>query len=261
MYLRAIHAEESIPLLREFIVKNPLGILTTAIASRGEGQERPFIQSSHIPWVLDVKDSFDQNALPTLRGHIARQNPQAKSIADEARALGSQKQVAEGYTLKDEVLILFNGPAHHYVTPKFYGKTKPETGKVVPTWNYSAVEAYGRATVWVDHAAQETTSFLQKQIRDLTDRAEHGIMGYEKSWKVEDAPEKYIELMSKNIIGIEVEVTRLGGKSKMSQEMPEEDVRHVVDGFRGLETDVADEMAATIEGKLTQRLSKKSGTS
>ncbi|KAI7538492.1 hypothetical protein KC343_g17243 [Hortaea werneckii] len=86
-------------------------------------------------------------------------------------------------------------------------------------------------------------------------------MGYEKSWKVEDAPEKYIELMSKNIIGIEVEVTRLGGKSKMSQEMPEEDVRHVVDGFRGLETDVADEMAATIEGKLTQRLSKKSGTS
>ncbi|RMY96207.1 hypothetical protein D0862_08598 [Hortaea werneckii] len=260
MYLRAIHAEESIPFLRDFIVKNPLGILTTAIASRGENQERSFIQTSHIPWVLDVKDQSDQNALPTLRGHIARQNPQAKSITDEARASGSQKQVAEGYSLKDEVLILFNGPAHHYVTPKFYGKTKPETGKVVPTWNYSAVEAYGRATVWVDHAAKETTSFLQKQIRDLTDRAEHDIMGYEKAWKVEDAPEKYIEILSKNIIGIEVEVTRLGGKSKMSQEMSEGDVRHVVDGFKGLETEVGDEMAATIEGKLTQRLSKQKGT-
>ncbi|KAI6837026.1 negative transcriptional regulator [Hortaea werneckii] len=243
MYLRAIHAEESIPLLRDFIVKNPLGILTTAIANRGENQERSFIQSSHIPWVLDVKDPSDQNALPTLRGHIARQNPQAKSITDE-----------------DEVLIPFNGPAHHYVTPKFYGKTKPETGKVVPTWNYSAVEAYGRATVWVDHAAKETTSFLQRQIRDLTDRAEHDIMGYEKTWKVDDAPEKYIEIMSKNIIGIEVEVTRLGGKSMMSQEMSEGDVRHVVDGFRGLETDVGDEMAATIDGKLTQRLSKQKGT-
>ena len=91
MYLRAAHAEGSIPLLREFIVKNPLGILTTGIASRGDSQERPFILSSHIPWVLDVKDPSDQNALPTLRGHIARQNPQAKSITDEVRATGSQK--------------------------------------------------------------------------------------------------------------------------------------------------------------------------
>lgn len=260
MYLRAVHAEDSIPFLRDFITKNPLGILTTAIPSRGEEQKCPLIQSSHIPWVMDLPSSLDDDILPILRGHIARQNPQAKAIADEARALGSPAQVTRGYVLKDEVLILFNGPAHHYVTPKFYGKTKPETGKVVPTWNYSAAQAYGRATVWVDHAAPETTSFLQKQIRDLTGRAERGIMGFEKPWEVDDAPEKYVELLAKNIIGIEVEVTRLGGKFKMSQEMPEGDVEHVIDGFRGLGTDVADEMAATTEERLAQRPSRQSRT-
>lgn len=61
--------------------------------------------------------------------------------------------------LIDEVLVLFNGPHHHYVTPKFYIKSKPDSGKVVPTWNCSAVQAYGKITVHCNSQSDETSAF------------------------------------------------------------------------------------------------------
>ena len=143
-------------------------------------------------------------------------------------------------------MVLFNGPSHHYVTPKFYTKTKPETGKVVPTWNYAAAQCYGIATVYFDSQSDETSSFLAKQIRDLSNVAETQIMGYEKPWQVDDAPEGYINLLKKNIIGIEIEVTSLGGKFKMSQEMGSEDQQGVAEGFEALETADGDYVAKTV---------------
>ncbi|KAK4502702.1 hypothetical protein PRZ48_006128 [Zasmidium cellare] len=240
MFLREGHVEHSIPLLRKFIQQNPLGILTTAI----ESDDYPFIQSSHIPWVIDIDEPEDEKALPTLRGHIARKNPQSKVFTDEA--LRSEEPFSQPHTLQRDVMILFNGPVHHYVTPKFYTKTKPESGKVVPTWNYSAVEVYGTATIYLDHKAPSTTTFLQKQIRDLSHQAETRIMGYSKPWAVEDAPEKYIDLLATNIIGIEIEVKRLGDKFKMSQEMGREDVQGVVEGFGKLGTEQGQAMAESV---------------
>lgn len=87
MYLRAAHAEANVALLQEFVKQNPLGILTTAIKSA----IHPFIQSSHIPFILDVAESGDTNANDTedghktygiLRGHMAKQNPQAKVLME-----------------------------------------------------------------------------------------------------------------------------------------------------------------------------------
>ncbi|KAI2641562.1 putative FMN-binding domain-containing protein [Hypomontagnella submonticulosa] len=244
MYLRGVHADATIPMLRQLIRSNPLGILTTAITS----STYPFIQSSHIPFILDVEDESSDTELGILRGHIARQNPQSKAIID---SLEAQPQAGVDI-LEQEVLVLFNSPVHHYVTPKFYVETKPSTGKVVPTWNYAAAQAYGRARVYYDSKSEESKNFLSKQIRDLSQYAETSIMGYTGidkpgPWKVSDAPERYIELLQKNIIGIEISIERLEGKFKMSQEMGQGDTDGVIKGFKRLESEIGNEMARVVE--------------
>jgi len=88
---------------------------------------------------------------------------------------------------------------------------------------------------------------LQKQISDLSYHAETNVMGYSKPWGVNDAPDRYIELLRKNIIGIEVEITRLEGKYKMSQELGKGDREGVIKGFEELRTDDAVAIARTVE--------------
>lgn len=244
MYLRAAHAEHHLPTLRSLIRANPLGIFTTAIDS----PEFPFLQSSHIPWVLDVQDENSETELGVLRGHMARANPQAKSLIehlsakDTASAAGPRK-------LERDVMVLFNGPAHHYVTPKFYVDTKPSTGKVVPTWNYAAVQVYGKLSVYYDTKDQSTDAYLSKAVADLSQLAETQIMGYERPWKVEDAPGSYIDLLKKAIIGIEIEITDMGGKWKMSQEMKGADSQGVEDGFNALGTDEGRQVAEMVRSR------------
>lgn len=237
MYLRAVHAEQNVATLHQFIRSNPLGIFTTAIDSKSF----PFLQSSHIPWVLDVDEKSDNDHLGVLRGHIARANPQAKALIEHLKENDTQ-------TLSRDVMILFNGPAHHYVTPKFYRETKPATGKVVPTWNYSAVQVYGRATIYHDTKSTAAGTFLDKQIRDLSMQSEVDIMGYkEKPWQVDDAPTSYVELLKKAIIGVQIEITDIGGKYKMSQEMGVGDQQGVIDGFEALGNDEGKAIARTVK--------------
>jgi transcriptional regulator len=253
MYLRAVHAEQNITTLQQFIRANPLGIFTTAV----ESKMFPFLQSSHIPWVLDVDASRDETHLGVLRGHQARANPQAKAIIEYLKSASenSNESVSDCQKLSRDVMVLFNGPAHHYVTPKFYRETKPATGKVVPTWNYSAVQVHGRATIFYDSKAPATHAFLDKQIRDLSQQSEVDIMRHkDKPWQVDDAPTSYVELLKKAIIGIEIEITDIGGKYKMSQEMGAGDQQGVIDGFEALGTDEGAEIAKTVreKGKLSK---------
>ncbi|KAJ5091442.1 hypothetical protein NUU61_006312 [Penicillium alfredii] len=267
MYLRAIHAEPSIRALFDFIKENPLGILTTAIAS----SSHPFIQSSHIPWVLDeISEDPDAQIKGRLRGHMARQNPQSKVLAEaanaNANANSSISSTGAAAQLQQDVMVLFTGPHHHYVTPKFYTETKPSTGKVVPTWNYAAAQVYGKATIYYDAAAPETSDYLSRQIHDLSMLCETSVMGHTgqeerpKPWMVADAPERYIEVMKKNIIGIEVVIESIGGKFKMSQEMGAGDRQGVVEGFGGLGSDVGDHLAGLVKerGKMKDDAKQKS---
>ncbi|KAI4906229.1 hypothetical protein J4E90_010702 [Alternaria incomplexa] len=243
MYLRAVHAEADIAKLHQFIRANPLGIFTTAI----ESKSFPFLQSSHIPWVLDTEEpKADSTHLGVLRGHIARANPQAKALIEHLKSENNETDQPR-QTLSRDVMILFNGPAHHYVTPKFYTETKPATGKVVPTWNYSAVQVYGRATIFHDTKDPTTGTFLDKQIRDLSLQSEKEIMGYEKPWEVDDAPLSYIEILKKAIIGVQIEIMDLGGKWKMSQEMGVGDQKGVIEGFKKMGSGVGDEIARMVE--------------
>ncbi|CRG89661.1 hypothetical protein PISL3812_06700 [Talaromyces islandicus] len=246
MYLRAAHAESSIKTLLEFIRENPLGVLTTAISS----PSYPLLQSSHIPWVLDfISEDPDAPVKGRLRGHMAKQNPHSKAMIESVTATGSPSTSQ----LQQDVMVLFTSMHHHYVTPKFYTETKPSTAKVVPTWNYSAAQVYGKATIYYDSSYPQTSEYLSQQIRDLSNLCETSIMGYTgqgdrvEPWKVSDAPERYIEIMKKNIIGIEVAIESIGGKFKMSQEMGKGDREGVIEGFTKLGSDVGNHIACLVK--------------
>lgn len=248
MHIPAAHAELSLPVLHAFIRQYPLGLFTTSIPH----PKNDTLQTSHIPFVLDV-DPNQADDKGRLRGHIARANPQSKSIIDSLTAKGDGAQFVE-----DDVLIIFNAPVHSYVTPKFYVETKPTSGKVVPTWDYAAVQVYGKAKVYYANN-NASGSFLQKQIQDLSEQEEKTMlkrMGNEggNTWKVSDAPEKYVEILKKAIIGMEIDIKKIEGRFKLSQDKNEGDWQGVVSGFRSLGTDEGNVMAEMVEGSKKSRL-------
>jgi transcriptional regulator len=253
MYLRVVHAEFDVRTLRAFIIQNPLGLLVTALSSA----DFPTLQCTHVPWILDIQDHESETELGVLRGHLARANPHSKALSEAAKA-GSPKGT-NGF-LEKEVTVVFNGPAHSYVTPKFYVETKPATGKVVPTWDYSAVQVYGKAKIFFDSSSEETGAFLQTQVTDLTNHMEEDVFPQMSKtsreatpWKVSDAPPEYVQALKKSIIGIEITVERLEGKYKMTQEMGQGDRAGVIEGFEGLDTELGCLMAKTV----TERGEKK----
>ncbi|KAE8418730.1 putative FMN-binding domain-containing protein [Aspergillus pseudocaelatus] len=231
MFLPSVHAESDTDVLLKFIQENPLGILITGINSSSQD----FLQCTHVPFVLDLPGTGDNKSpTPQLRAHIAKQNPQVKAMLEAVD--GKSPGVL---SLDEDVLVIFNGQHHHYVTPKYYTETKPDTGKVVPTWNYSAVQIYGKLSLYYDSKTPEAGSFLMKQMHDLSEQCERTIMGFTggdrpQPWKVADAPERYIELMQRNIVGIKIEIGKIEGKFKMSQEMRRGDREWVVRGFANL---------------------------
>lgn len=139
----------------------------------------------------------------TLSGHLARANPQAAAAAD-GRA----------------VLVLVQGP-DAYVSPAVY-PSKIETGRVVPTWNYVAVEAHGR------FARFDDTDRLLALVAALTDRHE---VGRRDPWSVADAPPDFLRAQAKGIVGFEIAIERLEGKRKLSQNRTSADRAGVVAGL------------------------------
>jgi transcriptional regulator len=129
-----------------------------------------------------------------LRGHLARANPQGQSIQDGVDALA-----------------IFQGP-QAYISPNWY-PTKKEHGRVVPTWNYAVVHVWGRLSVYAE--PDRLRAFLDR----LTSTHE---AGQAKPWKPSDAPSDYVEALLKAIVGIELAITRIEGKWKVSQNQPEE---------------------------------------
>ncbi|MHC8323188.1 FMN-binding negative transcriptional regulator [Pseudomonas sp. GB2N2] len=157
------------------------------------------LQASHLPLLLDP----DQGPNGTLYGHFARANPQWQELQNGA-----------------EALVIFAG-ADAYVSPGFY-PSKTEHGKVVPTWNYIAVHAYGAAEVFTD------AERLLNLVSALTDRHE---ADRAQPWKVADAPADYIDGMLKAIVGFALPIQRLEGKRKLSQNRSTADIAGVRAGL------------------------------
>ena len=119
-----------------------------------------------------------------------------------------------------EALVIFQGP-EAYVTPSWY-PSKAEHGKVVPTWNYAAVHAWGTPRVIEDAA------WLRDQIERLTASREGS---RPQPWAVGDAPADYIDAQLRGIVGLEIPISRIEGKWKVSQNRSESDRRGVADGL------------------------------
>ena len=141
--------------------------------------------------------------------HMARANPQWKAIA--AGRAGNQH--LDG----SPALLICSGP-EAYISPSWYA-AKAEHGRVVPTWNYSAVHLSGIVRV------HEDREWLRDVVTRLTGVHEDG---RSEPWQPSDAPERYIDGQLAGIVGLEITVSRVEGKAKLSQNRPVEDRRSVV---------------------------------
>lgn len=134
------------------------------------------------------------------------------------------------------VLVMFHGPTH-YITPSWY-PSKQEHGKVVPTWNYAVVHVRGRANLF-----QEPNKLLE-HLQALTNQNEKS---FERPWSLDDAPQGYVEALSKGIVGVEISIDTIEGKYKLSQNRPEADRQGVVAGLKALNSQASLEMAQLVE--------------
>jgi transcriptional regulator len=147
--------------------------------------------ASHIPFLIERRDEELH-----LLGHLARPNPQVEGLG------------ADG-----EVLAIFSGP-HAYISPGWYAD-----GPSVPTWNYVDVHAYGTIRL------VEDGEWLLRLLRRLSARHE---AGNPVPWQIENLPETYLKGMLKGIIGLDIAVSRLEGKFKLSQNRPAADRPRVI---------------------------------
>jgi transcriptional regulator len=204
MYIPAHFAETRLDVLHELIRRHPLG---TLIASTESG-----LEANHIPFLLS--EATSPNGV--LRCHVARANSIWKSLSEA-----------------QEALVVFQGE-EAYVSPSLY-EAKAKDGKVVPTWNYLAVHAYGTPRIVTD------PTWLHGLVSDLSDRHE---AAREAPWRVNDAPSDYIAKMLGAIVGIEIPITRLLGKWKASQNRASIDRVRVAADLSGS----APEMSSVIAG-------------
>lgn len=205
MYLPPLFREDRLEVLHDVVRHHPLGLLITA----GPGG----LQANAIPFLIKPQIS----ELGTLQAHLARANGQWRELADV-----------------DECMVVFQGP-DAYVTPSWYA-TKKESGKVVPTWNYVMVHAWGRPRVIED------AGWLRVQIGALTDSKE---AVFAQPWAVSDAPEAFIAGQIKGIVGLEIPISRIEGKWKVSQNRPAADRVGVIEGFTAM-GDEGREMAGLV---------------
>ncbi|MDN5595727.1 MAG: FMN-binding negative transcriptional regulator [Pseudomonas sp.] len=203
MYTPRAFALDDLPEIQQLIQHTRLAQLVTV----GENG----LQASHLPLLLN----HDEGPNGTLYGHLAKANPQWRELQNGG-----------------EALVIFAG-ADAYISPAFY-PAKAEHGKVVPTWNYIAVHAYGTPAVFSD------AERLLKVVTALTDRHESGRA---QPWRVSDAPADYIDGMLKAIVGFALPIKRLVGKRKLSQNRSAADMAGVRDGLAA-SADVRDQTLA-----------------
>ena len=194
MYVPKHFEENDRNLQREFIERAPLGAL---VIHTEQG-----LVANHIPFVY--REGLSTGAQDVLAAHIPRANPLGAEL-DAARAC----------------LVIFNGP-DGYVSPSWYA-TKPEHGKVVPTWNYAVAHVHGHVRVVDDE------EWVANQIEELTERHEHS---RSEPWAVTDAPAEYTRALLKTLVGLEVRIDRIEGKIKASQNQPERNRQSVLEALR-----------------------------
>ena len=188
MYLPPHFAETRPEELHRIIREHPLGVLVT---HSGSG-----LDANHIPFEFDP----DQGPQGTLLAHIARANPLWTDCPTGA-----------------EVMVVFRG-VEGYISPNWY-PSKHETHRQVPTWNYEVVHVHGRLRIMDDE------KFVRGVVARLTREHE---ASEPRPWKMGDAPKDYMDDMVSKVVGIEIEIARLEGKRKLSQNRESRDIHNAV---------------------------------
>jgi len=190
MYIPPAHKEDRPDELRAMIAATSLPLIVSTLRDANGTR----LIATHLPLMLDGE---------RLIGHFARANEHWKHLDPDI-----------------ESLAIFTG-VEGYISPSFYA-TKAETGRVVPTWNYEAVHAYGRLEIITEPAG------ILPIVTQLTERHESA---REKPWHVSDAPDDYIAAQLKGIVGVILHVSRLEGKRKLSQNRSAADQDGVTTGL------------------------------
>ena len=203
---------------------------TRADVLHGLMRERPFatlvvmtregMSVDHVPLLVD--ETIGPHGV--LRGHVSRANP-----------------ILAAELVDTDAVAIFHGP-DHYITPSWY-PTKQETGKVVPTWNYAVVHAYGRPSFIDDE------SWLRLLVNQLTRQHE---ARRDPGWMVADAPEDFVASQLRGIVGIEMPIVRLVGKWKLGQNRPEADRLGVIQGLLSERDSTAAALAELTERSLAE---------
>jgi transcriptional regulator len=185
MYVPPHFDEPRTEVLHDLIQQHPFGTLVT------HGPHG--LDANHIPFELLP----DQGALGTLTAHVARANPVWQELADG-----------------DEVLVVFRA-GDAYISPNWY-PSKHEFHKQVPTWNYMVAHAHGRITI------RDDERYVRGVVARLTRTHE---ASQPAPWRMGDSAPEFIDTLLKAIVGLEIEITRLAGKFKLSQNKEVRDLR------------------------------------
>jgi transcriptional regulator len=205
MYLPPHFEETRIDELHRYITDHPLGAL---IVNGPQG-----LDANHLPFELDAGAGTHGRLL----AHVARANPLWQEAKDG-----------------EEVLVIFSA-TNAYISPNWY-PSKHEEHRLVPTWNYQAVHAHGRITI------RDDEKFVRGVVARLT-RAHEARTGSAKPWKISDAPKEHIDQLLTSIVGIEIDITRLTGKWKLSQNREDRDRINAAEELRKRgDADIADAM-------------------
>ena len=164
-------------------------------------------RASILPMLFDP----DDGPHGTLRGHLARGNPQWRDV---------EAAIAAGDPRAGEALAIFDGP-DAYVSPAWY-EEKRLTGKVVPTWNYVTAQAHG--TLALHHEPE----WLLAHVRELVECHE---AGRAHPWSVDDAPEGYVQTQARAIVGLELRIDLLEAKRKLGQNRSDADIEGAIAGL------------------------------
>jgi transcriptional regulator len=191
MYQPPCHREDRLPVQHALIRAYPLGTMVT--------YGRQGFEANPVPFILDDR----AGPLGALKAHVARSNGQWRD-----------------YDCDMGALVVFMGP-QTYVSPSWYA-SRHESGKVVPTWNYACVHVHGPIRIVDDR------DWLRAQIWNLTELEERD---RPIPWSIKDAPPAFIESMIDAIVGIEITITRIEGKWKVSQNCSEADRQGVIAGL------------------------------
>ena len=191
MYIPADFEIPQIDVMHQLIKQYALGILFTHGMSG--------LDANHLPFEL----STEQSELGVLHAHVSRQNPIWQDIKDG-----------------DDVLVVFRA-GDAYISPQWY-PSKHEHHQQVPTWNYIVIHAYGKVKIHDDER------YVLGVVARLT-RTHEATQA--EPWKMSDAPKDYLEPMLKEIVGIEIKITKLQGKAKLGQNKEYRDVLGVANAL------------------------------